>query len=341
MLISGNSGRHICVEMLSKYLSHITSMFYSLILLRKAKLAFPKRTPERRRTGEAGLKTLFHSELKSPTRVVHRCTPEEAVESEPSSPAPPTISRMWGPASWAFRTTLMGDVIGTESGDCMITYVEEWRVEPDSPIVMMRCRERIEKRKRQLPPPLTLMREMGEMPWAFTRECNGDGRLIITAERVSRGHDGHEHCIMEVRTEGERVTMRLVPEDDDCCELCGYPIVDDDDGEMQFNDGFEIEESLRKSLEFEEELAKKVSRESERCGDLRDCVSLNFYASGPDWLLQPHLSDSFPDIYLGRPASAPIRPMIPSRRLCGQFLSGAAAFVEKPCEAANRSLTFV
>ncbi|XP_022636024.1 uncharacterized protein LOC111241615 [Vigna radiata var. radiata] len=327
--------------MMSKYLSHITSLFYSLVLPRKAKLAFPsKSTPERHRTGEAGLKTLFHSELKPPTRVVHRCTTQEAAESEPSSPPPPTISRMWAPASGAFRTTMMGDVIGTESGDCMITYMEEL-VEPESPILMMRCREKSAKRKRQLPPPLTLMAETREMPWAFTRECDGDGRLIVTAERVRRGR---EHCIMEVRTEDERVTMRLVPEDNDCCELCCYPIDDDvdddddDDGEVQFNEGFKIEE---RGLEFVEELAKKVSSESERCGDLRECISLNSYASGPGWLLQPHISDSFPDIYLGQPASAPIRPMTPCRRLCGQFLSGTATFVEKPCEATNRSLTFV
>jgi len=325
----------LSVEMVSKYLSHITSSFYSSILPWKAKLAFPsKNTPKRHRTGEAGLKTLFHSELEPATRVVHRCTPEEAAESEPSSPPP--ISRMWSAASRAFRTTMMGDVIGTESGDCMITYVEELRMERESPMVIIRCRERSEKRKRQLPPPLTLMRETGEMPWTFRRECNGDGRLTVTAEKMKRGH---KHRTMEVRTEGDRVTMRLVPEDDDYCEQCDYPIVDDeDDGEMQFNEGFEIEEC---GLEFEEELAKKVSRESERCGDLRECVSLTYYASGPGGLLQPYHSDSFPDIYVGRPASAPIRPMTLSKRLCGQFLSRASTFVKQPCETTNSSLTLV
>jgi len=275
----------------------------------KVKLVFPaKNTPKRHRTGEAGLKTLFHSELKPPMRVVHRCTPppQKAAESEPSSPAP--ISLMWSAAWRALRTAMMGDVIGTESGDCMITYVEELRVEPDSPMVMLRCRERSEKRKRQLPPPLTLMREMGEMPWTFKRECNGDGRLTVTAEEETRR--GHEHCFMEVRTEDERVTMRLRldPEEDDYCEQCGYPIVvvdDDDDGEMKFNEGFEFEEC---GLEFEEELAKKVLKETEQCGDLRECVSLTYY--GPGALLHLYHSDSLPDIDLGRPASAPIGPIL-------------------------------
>ncbi|CAJ1974149.1 unnamed protein product [Sphenostylis stenocarpa] len=270
-----------------------TTLF--LTLHRKAKLSFrSKNTPKRYRTAEAGLKTLFHSEFKPPLRVVHRCTPEKAAESELSSPPPPPLSWMWSPSSPAFRMIMMGDVIGTESGDCMIAYVEELRAEPESPKVMIRCRERREKRKRQFPPPLTLMRETSEMSLTFKREYNGDGRLTVTAERVRRGH---EQCIMEVRKVNERVTMWLVREDG---------VDEDDDVEMRFNEGLESEEE-ECGFEFEEEMGK----EGERCGDLRECVSVTCDASWPGGLLRLHHSDSFPDLYLGRAASAPIRPMTP------------------------------
>ncbi|KAL5145395.1 hypothetical protein HKD37_06G015448 [Glycine soja] len=93
-----------------------------------------------------------------------------------------------------------------------------------------------------------------------------------------------------------RITMRLAPE-----EECGYP---------------------------DEELAKEASNETERCGDLdlRECVTYD--GPGPWEVFQLHHSDSDPflkgtgfgdlNTYLGRPASAPLRPMTPARDIKGQ-----------------------
>ncbi|KAG5031322.1 hypothetical protein JHK85_015304 [Glycine max] len=88
-----------------------------------------------------------------------------------------------------------------------------------------------------------------------------------------------------------RITMRLASE-----EECGYP---------------------------DEELAKEASNETERCGDLdlRECVTYDGPGPGPWEVFQLHHSDSDPflkgtgfgdlNTYLGRPASAPLRPMTP------------------------------
>lgn len=99
---------------------------------------------------------------------------------------------------------------------------------------------------------------------------------------------GHEYSI---KMGDSRITMRLASE-----EECGYP---------------------------DEELAKEASNETERCGDLdlRECVTYDGPGPGPWEVFQLHHSDSDPflkgtgfgdlNTYLGRPASAPLRPMTP------------------------------
>ncbi|KAG5048830.1 hypothetical protein AAZX31_04G103800 [Glycine max] len=311
------------MDTLSKYLEHITSTLYTCILLWKAKQPFPlENTPKRHRTGksQAGLKTLVHSEEKARPRVVHRCTMEE--ETTESEPSPPPLSWLRSPSSPAFQTTMLGDVIGTESGDCMITDVEELRTESEPRKTIIKRRER--GRKREFPPPITLLRETGEMPWSLEREYSGDGRLIITAVPETVVKRGHEYCsIMEARREDGRLTMRFVPEEDgDYCEECGYAI--DDEEDLEFNQGFDsVDDEDECGFEFEEESAKEATNESERCGklDLRECVTYDGPGLGPVEMLQLPHSDSDPflkgtgfgdlNTCLGRPASAPLRPMTP------------------------------
>ncbi|KAK7410557.1 hypothetical protein VNO78_01420 [Psophocarpus tetragonolobus] len=104
------------------------------------------------------------------------------------------------------------------------------------------------------------------MPWSLERKYSGEGRLIITAERV-RG--SQECCVMETHREDGRLTMRLVAEedDDDYCEECCYPM------------GFEFDEV---------QLAKEGSNEVERCRDLRVCATYD--GAGPGAWLQLHRS---------------------------------------------------
>nr|KYP69251.1 hypothetical protein KK1_008439 [Cajanus cajan] len=263
----------------------------------KPKLAFPlDKAPKRQRTGkgQAGLKTLLPSEQKPPPRVVHRCETVETAKPKPSAPPPQPLSPLWPPYSAAFPS-MLGDVIGTESGDCMITDFEEVRAEPRK----ARCRAR-SKRNREFPPPLTFLRETGEMPWTFKREYGGDGRLTLTAERLRR----HEYCI-EARREDGRLAMRLASEDGDGDG--GYSI---DDEDFEFNQAFQFErvDEEERGSGFEEELAKEASFSNLDCeggppGDLRLCVTYEYDASG--------LPFGDRNAYLGRPASAPLRPMTP------------------------------
>ncbi|TKY74341.1 The fantastic four family [Spatholobus suberectus] len=285
--------------MLSKYLSHITSSLYSCILLWKGKLPFPlKNTPKRHRTGkgQGGLTTLVRSEEKTPPRAVHRC---ETVPTAESKPPRTPLSSLWSPSSPAPETAMVGDVIGTESGYCMITDIEEVKAEPEPPKARGRDRGK-SRRKREFPPPLTLLRETGKMPWTLKREYSGDGRLIITAEKVRR-----RECIMEARREDGRVTMSFLHEDGDCCEECGYPTNDEEEEGFEFNEGFECvdEEEEECGFEIQEEFAKEDSNsdESERRGDLRQCATYD--PAGPGF--------GDPNSYLGRPASTPLRPMTP------------------------------
>ena len=244
---------------------------------------------------------------------------------------------------------MIGDVLGAESGDCMTSEVvdqveaEEVKAEAEeeesSPLMQSKLRRGKEKseerKKRQFPPPITLLRtSTGRMPWAFKRECSDDGSLIIRAERVRR----HEY--VEAYRENGRVTMRLVPEydnDDDeteYCEECGYPMNEEEEEEeeegveledLEFNEEEEEEKGGFDEFEDEEELVKEgcnvwEKEEGMLCWDLRESA---ICGAGGGGLIQD--SDSLwtgkgagvgvgvgdANGFMGRPASAsaPLRPI--------------------------------
>ncbi|KAL2339861.1 hypothetical protein Fmac_007801 [Flemingia macrophylla] len=267
---------------------------------RKPKLPFTKR--HRTSKGQAGLKALLHFEQKPPFRVLQS---RKTVETAKPKLSPP-LSSPWSPLSSVFP---VGDVIGTESGDCMITDFEEATAETEPRKVWRRERRR---NKREFPPPpLTLLRETGEVSWTFKRERSGDGRLtlIVTAERV-RCH--------EARREDGRLAVRSIAEDGDggYCRECGYP-VDEEGQDFEFNQGFDFdfdfesvdEEDGGLGFEFEngpepgEGSYSDLENESGPRGDLHLCVTYEYDAAGLGFV------DRNP--YLGRPASAPLVPMTP------------------------------
>ncbi|KAJ1406804.1 The fantastic four family [Sesbania bispinosa] len=306
---------------LSRKVKYITSSIYRYTLSLASKLHFPfplKNNPKKQyRPGNGycyGLKNLF----PPPSRILHCYN----IASK-SKPFPPPSSKP--PSSPAFRTTMMGEVIGTESGDCMnCDAVEDVKGKAEkSPAIATSQRRGREYRsgrtKREFPAPITLMRETGRMPWIFRREYSEDGRIVIRAERekVKR----HEY--VEAYRENGRLTMRLVEEDNGesvCCGKCGWPIPEEELEDLEFNEepeGLERvgedEEEEEVGFDSEEEFGKEGSESSlGRCGDLRQCVS---YAAGE--LVRD--SDSCwkgtgigdANDYLGRPGSAPLRPMMP------------------------------
>lgn len=243
-----------------------------------------------------GLQALVHSEdAKLPERILH-CYNYNMDKTRIALSQGVKTSLLWerlskslwssSPGSPRLRSTVMGDVIGTESGDCMSCDLLELLGQDQSHKKGFVFKER-EKVKKEFPPAITLLRESGGvMPWCIRKECDEDGRLIFKTERVKCYYEN-----MEAQRENGRLTMRLIHhqdnDDDD-----GWPIEDNDEDEEK--NGYD---------EFEKELAKEFDssetrkNESGRCwADFRPCVSYGGGGFARD-------SGSF---YLGQTGSAPI-----------------------------------
>ncbi|KAI4337737.1 hypothetical protein L6164_016115 [Bauhinia variegata] len=229
-----------------------------------------------------------------------------------------------------FWSSVMGDLIGAESGDNMSSNVDELKgpgqvdqsEEADySKRTRVRYRNAMTKK---YPPPITLLRQTGSlpgrMPWVFKRE-HSDGRLVIRAERYKRRE------YLEAHRENGRLIMRLVPADDTVyCDEYGEPITVDIDGEeeTEFEDLEETEQvTEREERDDEEEvaLASEASSalsqkscledesEHEPRGSLRKCFAC---AGGMGQDSDPLCKGNGIGVgggFLGQAASAPIRPI--------------------------------
>ncbi|KAK2442343.1 hypothetical protein QL285_013545 [Trifolium repens] len=200
---------------------------------------------------------------------------------------------LWSPDCPTILSTVMGDLIGTESGDCMsCDLVDELRGQSQRREFVFK-EKKIEKKV--FPPAITLLRETGGgggaggMPSCFKKEYGEDGRLVLKAKNVKH------HCkYMEVNRENGRLIIRIIHHDDN-----GWPI----DVERQE----EEEEESDLESEFEKELVKEGNSEMSKnksgsCwADLRQCAS---YGNGE--FIRGQLEGSF---YLGLSGSAPLRPI--------------------------------
>lgn len=219
------------MDTLSSKVEHITSSLYSYILLWAPKLHFPLKNnnnQKQHRNGYCvyGLQTIVDSEERKPAQTILHCYNMAAVVA-PKPFSPPR--RQWKsllspPLSPVLQSTVMGDVIGTESGDYMISDVAEeeavkTRPEGQSQSQQSRGREKRRSTMRQFRPPITLLRETRTMAWTFKREYSDDGGLIIRAERWVRRHG----YALEAHRENGRLAMEA-HSTDYYCEECGWPI---------------------------------------------------------------------------------------------------------------------
>lgn len=238
-----------------------------------------------------GLQTLVHSEAtKLPQRILHCYNMDKTrvalSQDVKTSLLWERLSNSLGSSSPGLHSTVMGDLIGAESGDCMSCDLLELLGQDQSEKKGFVFKEK-KKVKKEFPPAITLMRDSGgAMPWCIRKECNEEGRLIFKAERVKCYYEN-----MEAQRENGRLTMRLihhhVNDDDD-----GWSI-DDVDEEYQEKSGYEFEEELTKEFDSNETRKTEIGR----CwADFRPCVSYSGGGFARD-------SGSF---YLGQPGSAPI-----------------------------------
>ncbi|KAK7311596.1 hypothetical protein RJT34_09845 [Clitoria ternatea] len=220
---------------------------------------------------------------------------------------------MWSPSSPRFQSTIIGDVIGTESGDYMMSdAVEQMEWEPRPKV---RSKERGGRRKkREFPPLITLLRRTGQMPWIFQREYGEEGRLVVAVQKVRCSE------YKEARREGGRICMRFVraqydDDDDDeraYCEECGYSM--DYDEDFEFNEETESVDNAKEEKEEENDFA--LGKEgSDNCDENEGLGEGVTYGGGAGLL---HDSESFcgvggasASVFLGRACSSPLRPMTP------------------------------
>ncbi|XP_024008899.1 uncharacterized protein LOC112084130 [Eutrema salsugineum] len=145
-------------------------------------------------------------------------------------------------------SSAVGDYIGTESCFDVLSADEENDVSSASePLSRYRYggrrREEREARAaaaREFPPPIPLLAQtenlLPHMPWVLKRVVTSDGRLILREEKVR-----HHEYFRANRSNG-RLTLHLVPLDDDVFELPQEPSHyqsdddDDDDDEHEYDE---------------------------------------------------------------------------------------------------------
>ncbi|MED6122059.1 hypothetical protein PIB30_036184 [Stylosanthes scabra] len=306
-------------DFLPSKVKRINSTLYSKALLWKSKVpaAFSmkifhcKKCYRYQPKVQVGLKTLavIHQEEKLPYKVLHSYTiaPSEPACGKPLPslplpppppplPPPPLPPSMWLSCSYAFRCTMIGDVLGAESGDYMTfegkpeaeAQEEEEEAKHSSliRIQLSKGKEKIEeekKRELQFPPPITLIRtHTGEMPWVFKRECRDEGRLVITTEKAKKKR---REYVEALRANGN-VTMKLVTEDEEeeseYCEECGCSMNEEEEEEkrVEFEDlefNHEEEEKMEEEGDFELEVEEEGynsnlwDRERALCWDFGEC----------------------------------------------------------------------
>ena len=246
-----------------------------------------------------GLKTIVHSEEENLHKRVLHCYNMSKTETAPSQVSE-TCSSLWrrlskslwssSPGSTAIPSTVMGDLIGTESGDYLSCDLIDELLglgQSQSQRREFKVKKKKKRENKVFPPAITLLRETGGgggMPSCFKKEYGEDGRLILKVGKVKRYY---EH--MEANRENGRLIMKLIHHD-------GWPI-DDDEGDEEEETGFDFE------FEFENEMVKEregLENESGSCwADLRQCAS--YGSSG--------LVRDFEPFYLGRYGSAPLLPI--------------------------------
>ncbi|GAV59297.1 DUF3049 domain-containing protein [Cephalotus follicularis] len=147
------------------------------------------------------------------------------------------------------NTSFLGDYIGMES--CLdLKNNNEDIVCATNDDVYDHIRDKRDQRwamkKIEFPPPITLLARTenlhSHMPWVLKRQYTGDGRLILTEERVR-----HHEYLRAHRSNG-RLTLQLVPLDDDVPvphisdeeEDIEDEVVDDGDSVNDFDDDNDI-----------------------------------------------------------------------------------------------------
>ena len=115
------------------------------------------------------------------------------------------------PRFLSYPSSVMGDLIGTESGVYMSSYEDLVREPHRNGRQNKGSQEPATKTK--YPPPIHLLAGTGNlvahMPWVLTRRCTNDGKLILTEER------GKYQEYFEAKREHGRLLLSLVSLGDD------------------------------------------------------------------------------------------------------------------------------
>ncbi|KAJ9146382.1 hypothetical protein P3X46_028654 [Hevea brasiliensis] len=227
-----------------------------------------------------GLKTLIYSPKESPQNpnhhrfIIHSYMISSSFLSPSSSSTSPSSFRsLTTSSSYSSCSSVLGDLIGTESGvylDCISEEETEARMEKQQPYhrnLSKRNQQRCEMRKKY-PPPIPLLARTGNlpghMPWNLTRHYS-NGRLILREERVKH----HEY--FEAYREDGRLILKLVPLDDTvrCCHSVYY----DEQEELELQDLEPVEEEEKEgtheNIDEEEEIEADEQTEDDNYLDYK------------------------------------------------------------------------
>ncbi|KAG8660426.1 protein FANTASTIC FOUR 1-like [Manihot esculenta] len=266
-----------------------------------------------------GLKTLIYSPEESPQNPnPHRFVVHSYMISSlffPPSPSSSSTSSssfrsLTSSSSYSSWSSMLDDVIGTESGVYLDSISEEETearmeklLQPYHRNLSKRNQQPCEMRKKY-PPPIPLLARTGNlpghMPWNLTRHYS-NGRLILKEQRVKH----HEY--FEAYRENGRLILNLVPLDDTvrCChsvydeeeeiELQDLELVEEEETEETYDNIEEEEEETEADEQTEDDkyLEDKINNEKlmgaasassvpksslknvsdERPGDVRKCLT--------------------------------------------------------------------
>ncbi|KAK7282784.1 hypothetical protein RIF29_11839 [Crotalaria pallida] len=176
---------------------YVATSGYSTILLwclRRFKVKNGSNTkanpqPQPRKKGNHfGFKALTIDPIQNfSSRFVHSYTLSQTTDPSVSKP-PRRLSTLWATFPPSIPDTVRDGLIGTESGDCMLSEIDDYiflpqyvRLEPE--IATMRRNPK----KIGFPPPINLLR--GKENWVMKRECREDGRVVMTLVHQEKEDD--------------------------------------------------------------------------------------------------------------------------------------------------------
>ena len=215
----------------------------------------------------SGLKSLLNFSRGTDQNLTHTCyILHSYMIPAPPSPSwttsPPLTRSLTNSSSYSSCSSALDDLIGTESGVCMNSNIEEEtaQMEKLESYRYQHKRKQLHATRKKYPPPIPLLARTGNlpghMPWILTRHYI-DGKLVLVEERLKH----HEY--LEAHRENGRLVLNIVPLDDEI--TCSH-FVSRNEEENELQDVDFLEKNSDQEFDEEEE-GREAYQEIELASD--------------------------------------------------------------------------